>query len=409
MKSVPTLCALASVMLAAAPSVPSAAARDDSTVVLKINGHVSAVGAYIDQSQMGELDRAALAIDSGLFVSLSSRLDGGGEVGARVAFDLDYATNFDAVLNDAGATDVLEEAWIFWDSRLGRLQLGLQDGAADILSLGVPSVSSSIRVDGPEVFLMAYPCSTLCSSEPFQPGSLYSPNSMQLRSDIHGSDNFLKVMYVTPDIHGLRLAVSYAPDGSRDLGDLLGNDEPNEQGRIWDFAANYLQAVGDIDVGLSVGHVTGKNVRNSSPGFFGDLDEWGASARLGYREWTVGAAWRKTNVFGGGPVNQSLFSSNVFDDLYTEVWSYGVTYETGPWMLGANYITSTQELGGTSEQDGLGYQLSGAYTVNEYLRLSAGYQRYEFEGPFDTCVVGLTFLCDTLDADIGYVETTFRF
>ena len=399
-----------SAMLCTALAVPQALASDDGSLVLKLNGHVSTVLATIDQSNMDGLDQAALAIDSGLYASLSTRLNGGGELGGRVALDLDYATNFDAVLNDAGATDILEEAWLFWDSRYGRFQMGLQDGAADILALSVPSVSGSIRVDGPEVFLMAYPCRLSCGSDAAQPGSLFSPNGMQLRSDLLGSDNYLKFMYVTPDLHGLRLAVSYAPDGTRNLGDMFGEDEPNEQGRIWDFAANYLRTIGDVDFGLSLGYVTGDNVRKTPFGFVGDLEEWGGTAKLGYREWTFGTAYRQTNVAGGGPVRQGTFTSNVVEDLYTEVWSFGLTYETGPWMAGVNYIMSDEELVFSDKQQGNGFQVAGAYTFHENLRLSAGYQSFEFEGPFGGCLTDFgAFACDTLDGKIGYVETTFSF
>lgn len=403
MKRVTTLSLLCASSLAALPSFAT------EGIKFNVGGHVSMVGAVVDQSNMDGLDQGVLAIDSGFYGSAALPLDGIGEIGAKLGLDLDYASNFNDVLNDAGSSDILEEAWIYWDSRYGRFQMGLQDGAADILGLGVPSVTANIRVDNPEIFLMGYPCSTFCTSDPQLPGSLFSPNGMQLRSDISGSDSYLKFMYVTPDMSGLRLAVSYAPDGTRNLGDVFGDDGRNEQGNIWDFAANYLRTVGEVDFGLSVGVVQGENLRNTSPGFNGDLDEWGAAARVGYREWTAGIAYRQTNVTGGGPVQQGLFT-NVIDDLYTDIWSFGVTYESGPWMAGVNYVTSDAELIFAREQQGSGLQFAGAYTVNEYVRVSGGYQHFEFEGPIGTCITGLGgFGCDTLDGDVGYVETTFSF
>lgn len=395
--------------LASACVLTPAYAEGSDTVILRLNGHLSAVAAVVDQSNLDGLDEGVLAIDSGLSGSLSMPLEGGGEIGARTALDIDYASNFDSFLNDAGASNVLEEAWIYWDSSFGRLQMGLQDGAADILGLSVPSVTSSIRVDNPEVFLMGYPCSASCGSDPQEPGSLFSPYGMQLRSDIHGSDDYLKIMYVSPDLSGLHVAVSFAPDGTRDPGSLFGDDEFNEQANVWDFAANYLRSVGEVDLGLSVGYVTGENVNNTSPGFFGDLEEWGAAAKLGYREWTFGAAFRQTNVAGGGPVTQG-FSANVYDDLYTDIWSVGVTYETGPWMFGANYVTAREELPFSREQTGDGLQFAGAYTFDENWRVSAGYQHFEFEGPVGNCFTDSGgFGCDTLDGNVGYVETTFSF
>ena len=240
---------VAALSIAATATAASADATD--RVILKLNGHISAVGAYVDQSNMDGLDQGVLAVDSGFNGSASLPLEGGGEIGGRISFDIDYATNFDSFLNDAGASNIMEELWLYWDSDLGRLQAGLQDGAADILGLGVPSVTQSIRVDNPEVFLMGYPCNFACGTDPQQPGSLFSPNGMQLRSDIHGSDDYLKIMYVSPNLSGLHVAVSYAPDGTRDPSQLFGDDEINEQANVWDFAANYLRTAGEVDFGLS--------------------------------------------------------------------------------------------------------------------------------------------------------------
>lgn len=385
-----------------------AQADDLDKLKLRLNGHASVVGAYVDQSNMDGLDEAVLAVDTGLFGSAVLPLDGGGEIGGRIALDLDYATNFDSFLNDAGASNVLEELWAYWDGDFGRLQIGLVDGAADIMGYSPPSVTRSITVDNPEVFLLGYPCKLFCSSTPQAPGSLFSPNGMQLRSDIHGSDDYLKLIYFTPTFSGFRFAVSFAPDGTRDPGQLFGDDELNEQGNIWDFGANYVGTLGAVDLALSAGYVTGENV---NPTFArGDLEEYGAAAKLGYREWTLGAAYRRTNAAGGGPVVQGFFS-NVFEDKFTDIWSVGLTYESGPWMLGANYIVADEELLFFSKnQEGNGVQAAAGYTFNETIRLTGGYQHYEFEGPFNSCFTDAGGgSCFTLDGDVGYLETTFSF
>ncbi len=389
-------------------TVAVAQADDFDRLILRLNGHITGVGAVVDQSTMGDLDEFIGAADTGLLGSVILPLDGGGEIGGRVALDLDYSTHVDTFLNDAGRSDILEEAWLYWDSRLGRLQMGLMDGAADVLGVTPPTVSSGIHVDNPEVYLLAFPCQDpFCSSDPGQPGSLFNPNGMQLRSDVHGSDNFLKIMYVTPVFDGFRFAISYAPDGTRYLGELFGDDEINEQANIVDIAASYAGSIGALDVGVSVGYVFGENVNNTAVGFLGDLEDIGAAIKLGYREWTAGANYRRTNVAGGGPVVQGLFTANVFEDEFTDVWSFGLMYETGPWAASVNYITMTEELPFTpSEQKGTGLQFALGYTINEAFRITGGYQRYEFDRDFGFCGFGG---CTDLDANVGYVETTFNF
>ena len=257
---------------------------------LRLNGNASVVGAYVDQSNMDGLDQGVFAIDTSLLGSAVLPLEGGGEIGGRVAFGVDYASNFDSMLNDAGSTNVLDELWLYGEFNFGRLQAGLDDGVADIMGLGVPSVSRSIRVDNPEIYLLGYPCSVFCSSDPQQPGSLFSPNGMQLRTDIHSSDDFIKLIYFTPIFDGLRFGVSFTPDGTRDPGQLFGHDEVNEQGNIWDFGLSYVKTFGNVDFGVSAGYVTGDNVNNTAPGFFGDVEDMGTAVRLGYLEWNLGAA-----------------------------------------------------------------------------------------------------------------------
>ncbi len=394
-------------------TVAVAQAGDFDRLILRLNGHVTGVGAVVDQSTMGDLDQIVGAVDTGLLGSVVLPLDGGGEIGARVALDLDYSTHVDTFLNDAGRSDVLEEAWLYWDSRLGRLQMGLMDGAADVLGVTPPTVSSGIHVDNPEVYLLAFPClkTVFCSSDPGNPGSLFNPNGMQLRSDVHGSDNFLKIMYVTPVFDGIRIAISYTPDGSRYLGDLFGTDEPNEQANIVDIAADFTGTIGMLDVAMSIGYVMGDNVNNTNPGLYGDLEDFGAGIKLGFQEWTAGVNYRQTNVAGGGPAIQHPFQANVFEDEFTDVWSFGLMYETGPWAASANYITMTQELPffGKPTQDGSGLQFALGYTINEAFRITGGYQRYEFDTSFGGFCSASGFNCDKLDANVGYVETTFNF
>src|SRR5262245_36789373 len=116
--------------IASALSLGLAHADDFDRLQLRLNGHANVVGAYVDQTNQDGLDDIVLAVDTGLFGAAVLPLDGGGEIGGRIALDLDYASNFDSFLNDAGSADVLEELWLYWEGRLGRIQLGLSDGAA---------------------------------------------------------------------------------------------------------------------------------------------------------------------------------------------------------------------------------------------------------------------------------------
>jgi len=374
---------------------------------LKLSGYGTLVGAVVDQSNQAGLDNAVGAIVGSAWIDSDAE-----EYGAVVALDIDYASNFNSSLNDAGSSTILNQAWIYMDSPYGRLEVGQEDGAARVLGVHPPSVSGSVRVDNPEVFLLGYPCKSFCGSDPQQPGSIFSPNGMQLRSDIHSSDVWLKIAYFTPRVSGFQLGVSYTPDGSRRLGDFFGGgqDQHNKQSNVFDVAVNYIATVGAVDVGASAGYVTGQSEINDSPGFFGNVWDWGGAVNLGYREWTAGAAYRRTNVAGGGPVEEGLFLSNVYDGNDTEIWSAGLTYATGPWAFGVDYITSREQLPFSRDQNGKGMEGSIGYTFDEHIRLVGGYQHFQFDGPFGVCLTDAGGGgCDSLDANVGFVETKFSF
>ncbi len=383
-------------------------------VNLKLSGYGTLVGEGIGQSNQSGLDSVVGAIDTSIIGAAWIDSDAE-EFGAVVALDIDYASNFNSMLNDAGSNTILNQAWIYFDSPLGRLQVGQQDGAARVLGLRPPSVSGSVRVDNPEVFLLGYPCNSFCSNTAQAPGSIFSPNGMQLRSDIHSSDVWLKVAYYTPRIAGFQLGVSYTPDGSRNLGEFFGggSNRPNKQSNVFDIALNYIATVGAVDVGASAGYVTGRNEHNDFPGTFTDVRDWGAGLNLGYREWSAGVSYRRTNVAGGGPVLHGAFTSNVIDRNDTDIWSAGVKYETGPWAFGLDYITSREQIPFSTDQTGKGMEAAVGYTFDEHIRFTGGYQRFEFDGPFGSCLTdkgGLGFPpCDTLDANVGFVESKFSF
>ena len=117
---------------------------------------------------------------------------------------------------------------------------------------------------------------------------------------------------------------------------------------------------------------------------------------------------------GGGPELHAPFVSNVLTGNETEIWSAGLKYETGPWSFGADYIHSSEDIPFTStNQDGEGVEVAIGYVFDEHVRLTGGYQHFQFDGPRGSCQTdtgGFFFpQCDTLDADVGFVETKFSF
>jgi outer membrane protein OmpU len=276
-----------------------------------------------------------------------------------------------------------------------------------------PSVSQAIRVNNPDIFLLECPASSFCPSSPT--GRPYTPNGLQLRTDMHVSEDYTKVVYYTPRIHGIQLGVSYTPELVRNYEGFATRQsgQRNQQSKIWELGVNYAEQFGPFDLGLSAAFLKGVNEDANQLFGFADLgdgvEEVGLGARLGWREWTLGGSFRRTNVQGGaniindGSLNFDTF--NVFRDLDTEIWDLGVKYETGPWSAGVNYVSANAELPFGEVQEGRALEIAGGLVVGPGIQVAAGYQHYDFEGPNGTCAG----TCDSANAGVLYLETTVSF
>jgi predicted porin len=280
----------------------------------------------------------------------------------------------------------------------------------------------------------------------------FSPNGAHMRTDLNGSGDSFKVLYYSPRLFGVQLSGSYAPELSRGLNDLFnGNDQFDAQSDIWEVGVNYQGALSGFDVGVYGGYVAGTNERatvdhtlgvrvarltdgvaqtfTSTPFTPDDLEEWGAGAQIAYEGLKVGGSYRVTNIAGAAgladkaiapstSVGCSSIAGCVLPDSTTTVWGAGVTYETGPWRFGVNYVNLEEELPAFTDtspvidvirnltQDAQGYTGQVGYELDENVQFVVGYQHYDFDGPTGGCISGA---CDTLDADLAFFQTAITF
>jgi predicted porin len=207
---------------------------------------------------------------------------------------------------------------------------------------------------------------------------------------------------------------------------------------------NYQGTLSDFDVGFYAGYVGGSNenatsrtvsiaadaigaggISNFTSVAFtpGDLKEWGAGGQVAWEGLKVGGSYRVTNIAGGGgladgskgaSVGCASLAGCVLDGKDTTIWGAGATYETGPWRVGVEYVNLEEELPTFVDnlvsrdlvQNADGYSGSIGYEFDENARIVAGYQHYTFDGPAGACV---TAACDTMDANLGYLQTSITF
>jgi len=344
--------------------------------------------------------------------------------------------------NDAihGAPEFVDEVWLYMQTAFGRLTVGLEDGAADSAGIFSPTVSEINRLDDARAFALQDPLGS--SFTPF------SPNGAHVRTDLSATGDALKVIYYSPRLIGVQLSASFTPELTRSVTELFNNDDKlDQQSNIWEVGVNYQGSLSSFDVGFYAGYVSGTNESPSvghTVGFVSsvlgapanvtsiafspdDLQEWGAGGQVAYEGLKLGGSYRVTNVAGGAgladarsalspSVGCAQVAGCVLPDSNTTIWGAGVTYETGPWKIGAEYVDLDEELPPyldgtvkTVSQKATGWSGSIGYEFDENARIAAGFQHYAFEGPAGACVTGITSVCDTLDANIGYLQTSISF
>jgi predicted porin len=401
-------------------------------------------GFFIDQDEVAtnDLNDYGFAGEAKVWGRVKLLRDFGTEYGIRA--QLRFQSSEHEFSNDfiRGAPEFVDEVWAYVQTAFGRFTIGLEDGAADSAGIFSPTVTEINRIDDPRAYPLQDP---LLSSF-----TAFSPNGAHMRTDLNGSGDAFKVIYYSPRLFGVQASGSYTPELSRGLNDLFGGDDDfDEQSNIWEVGLNYQGSLSSFDVGVYAGYVRGYNERETvglilpviatplgggAPAIFpsiaftpDDLEEYGAGAQVAYEGFKIGGSYRVTNIAGAAgladkalgslSVGCSAIAGCVLPDAQTTVWGAGATYETGPWRFGAGYVNLEEELpafmdGATRReltQDAQGWTGAVGYEFDENLQIVAGYQHYDFDGPAGGCVTGPTPVCDTLDADLAYVQASISF
>ncbi len=404
-------------------------------------GYVNFSGYGVDQDSVpgSDVQDFGFAADAHVRGRAKVILDDGIELGVRaqLRFESDEARFSDDSIR--GAPRILDKFFIYGQHAFGRLSIGDDYGAAEQSGIFAPVVSEANRVDNPRHYIL---------QDPLRPSfTPYAPNGAHLRTDLNASGEAFKIMYASPRLIGVEIDVSYMPELTRGLNDLFNNEhELDEQSNIWEANLSYQKSLGGFDFGAYAGYLTGKNEHPSvrmlqiiaprlsdgailpfSSNLFtpDDVQEYGAGAQVAYEGFKVGGSWRHTNIAGGGPLRDDNVSPPastgcgqlggcVLPNADTEIWSAGVTYETGPWQFGVNYANLTEQLppfldaGVTRHltQNGEAWQGTVGYEIANGVDLYAGYQRYSFSGPTGGCSLAA---CDSLQADVGFLQTAISF
>jgi hypothetical protein len=218
------------------------------------------------------------------------------------------------------------EAYVYFSSELGRVEIGRQYGAANSLAFHAPDIAlGQVRGD------FARYAGTQALLSPFD--SVDSP----------------KIIYLSPPVNGLRFGASWAP---RDSANLAASDPRDRtlQRDVSEFGAQYQRPVGDWVLGASTGYARGA----ADP----------STGRRDIASWSVGLDARRGSLrLGAAYVDRA--DSNVFiRDFDQDEINAGVAWVRDRWGLalsgsssrGSNYFNRLAGVG-------------GYYAVTEHLTL----------------------------------------
>ncbi|MGZ6007985.1 MAG: hypothetical protein ACXWLO_01730 [Rhizomicrobium sp.] len=315
-----------------------------------------------DQPSAPGLDKSGATGAASINARLQRDYDSGLSLSLKGTFEIYH----DKLSGDNYGSDFVQKAYGSAQTGLGRIDVGMADGAAYALSITGPTVNGEVTIDNSNATFFRDPST----------GQAF-PNVFALNSAVESSLNYAKVSYYTPRLFGVQIAASFTPSEGKDVIPFLnsGPHAPNRQTDMWEAAINYSDNFGPVTLGVYGGIILGHDDAKT----FGHkgLTDWGVGSQLDWdvtddMKWSFGGAYRKADTYAFDINN--AFSSGNTQSLHL---SSTVTYAS--WSVGTEF--------GNGRTDGfLGAPTLGthallvdaAYAVNTNLQLTAGWEKLNY-------------------------------
>ncbi len=263
--------------------------------------------------------------------------------------------------------DVLEYLAASAHSGLGKLEIGLTDGAAYQLAMFAqtdPKADVGVALEDPRTSFFR------------DTGGRAVINMFALRSEGGASSNYAKFVYMSPDLFGARLAVSFTPTEGKELPFLnAGPHRPGRQADIWEMALKYQDDVGPVTLTGFAALAEGRG-EHKLPGQEG-VSDMSAGLRADYpiREditVSLGGSFRQSNAYGFD-INQSWQAGvtrvgHVSGMIGYDSWRASVEYGTG----NADAVAALPRMGLN------GWDIALARDLSPSLAVSAGWQKLNY-------------------------------
>lgn len=219
--------------------------------------------------------------------------------------------------NVGGTVNNVDESYVTIKSdTFGQLDIGSENSAGYKMMVGAPE-ATTMWINSPSISAFI----PISSAVPFN----FRQAAISSYTEVAGNNDVNRITYYTPDFNGFTLGVSYAPtnNGNASQGFFAGGTVMNRAAGtledIWDVGVGYSQSFGTTDVSFGARY----GAASSTIAGVNDPETWGVGLNVGFSGFTVGGSYAD-NDNGNGAFG--------FDQTG---WSFGATYETGPWTFEA--------------------------------------------------------------------------
>jgi hypothetical protein len=248
---------------------------------------------------------------------------------------------------------------------LGKVEIGLTDGAGYDLAVTGPKVDAGVSLEDARTIFFRDPATHRAVTDMFA-----------LRTAVGASSNYAKFVYTSPELFGAQLALSFTPSEGKQLPFMqAGPQLPGRQADMWEAALRYSDSVGPVTLSAYGAFAEGRG-EHKLPGQEG-VSDLGAGLRADYPvnddiAVSLGGSYRQSNAHGFD-INQAYQTGttragHVAGSISYDAWMAGLEYGTGV----ADAVAALPRLG----QSGL--EASLGYTVSNSIGVSGGWQHLAY-------------------------------
>ena len=263
--------------------------------------------------------------------------------------------------------DALERLAATARTGLGKIEIGIADGAGYALAVGGPKVDASVSLEDPRTSFYRDP----------RDGRAVI-NLLPLRTEVGASSNYAKLAYISPTLFGATLALSFTPTQGKQLPFLnAGPHLPGRQADFWEAALRYETDIGALSL-AGYGAVLESRAEHKLPGQEGTSDiSFGVRGDYPLTDqikFSLGGSWRQSNAYGFN-IGQTWQAST------TRGQHVSAALSKGDWIAGlefGNGVAKEVAIAGLPRLGLNGMQASLGYRISPSIDLSGGWQHLTY-------------------------------